>query len=268
MDAQHVEQVLRVAFDRPHVVVLEDLRPHALEHPSVLEHVRHARGRAQVVFQHEQFAARVANEIAAHHVGVHAERHVHAAQLAPIAARAEDELGRQDPGAQDPLSVIDVVEEQVERANALLEAARDAIPFVRDDDARDEVEGHDLLHPLGPLVHREGDPADAERQVGGATTALDLLRAQRRQSPRQRLVVRARRAGRGEHLVPEAAQVVGRERRAWSARREGQRLDAWCAHFSSTIHAFFRAVKCPVTPWKVPLVGVTSAKSRPTATVM
>ena len=148
--AQHVEQVLRIALDGPHVVVLEDLRPDALEHAPVLQHVRHARRRAQVVLEHEQLAARVAHEIAAHHVRVHAERHVHAAQLAAIAARTEHELRRQHAGAQDALPVIDVVEEEVERADALLESARDAVPLVWHDHARDEVEGHDLLHPSAP----------------------------------------------------------------------------------------------------------------------
>ena len=55
--AQHAEQILRVALDRPDVVVREDLRPHAFEHAPVLDHVRHARGRAQVVLEDEEATA-------------------------------------------------------------------------------------------------------------------------------------------------------------------------------------------------------------------
>ena len=42
--------------------------------------------------------------------------------LAAVAAGAEDQLGRHDAVAEDVAVVVDVVDEQVERADALLEA--------------------------------------------------------------------------------------------------------------------------------------------------
>ena len=69
---------------------------------------------------------RIAHQVAADDVGVDAERHVDAAQLAPVARGAEHQLGRHHALLQDALLVVDVVQEQVQRPDALLEAALDA----------------------------------------------------------------------------------------------------------------------------------------------
>ena len=93
------------------------------------------------------------------------------------------------PGARMRAVVIDVVQEQVERAHALLEAALDLAPLVGGDDARHQVERHDLLDAFGALIDGEGDPARLEREIGGALAPLDFGSAQRRQLAGQRRVV-------------------------------------------------------------------------------
>ena len=54
--AQRGQQQLRIVLDRPHAVAREKLRKRPLHHPAVGEHVAHARGHAQVVFKHHEFA--------------------------------------------------------------------------------------------------------------------------------------------------------------------------------------------------------------------
>ena len=58
-------------------------------------------------------------------MGVDAERDVEAVELAPVPRRAEDEVGRNDVGGEDALLVIDVMEEEVRGADALLQPLLD-----------------------------------------------------------------------------------------------------------------------------------------------
>ena len=252
--AQHVEQILRIALHRPNIVVLKELRPRALEHAPILDDVRHARRRAQVVLEHHQLTPAIAHEIAADDVRVHAERNVDLAELATVAARAEHELGRDHARAQDALVVIHVVQKEIERAHALLEPALDPRPLIGLDDPRNEIEGHDLLHALRALIHREGDSAHPERQLRRALTSRDVGGAQRREAARERRVVRAHNARRLEHLVPEnAGIVVGDD----ALGRGGSHSGTICA--STTQASFFGASRLPAIPVYDPDVGATSA---------
>lgn len=54
---------------------------------------------------------------------------------------------------------VDVVEEQVERANALAQPGLDVSPFVGRDDPRHQVEGEGALAISSFGSHREGDAA-------------------------------------------------------------------------------------------------------------
>ncbi len=94
--AQRGEQLLRVLVDAEHAVALEERRELALHRRAVLEHVARARGRAQVVLEHEVLAVLVAHDVDAGDVRVDAAGRVEADHLAPEVARAEHELGR-DP---------------------------------------------------------------------------------------------------------------------------------------------------------------------------
>ena len=107
--AKRGEQLLRVLVDAEHAVALEERRELALHRGAVLEHVAGARGRAQVVLEHEVLAVLVAHDVDAGDVRVDAAGRVDADHLAAEVARAEDELGRDPAVAQDPLVVVDVV---------------------------------------------------------------------------------------------------------------------------------------------------------------
>ncbi len=255
--AQHLEQVLGIAFHRAHAVVGEDLGPHAFQDAAVLDHVRDARRHAQVVLEHEPGPPPVAHEVAAHDVRVDPERHIDVAELAAVPSRAEHELSRDEVGTQDALLVIDVVQEQVERPDALLEPAFDPRPFLRGHDPRDEIERHRLLGAARILVHREGDPLRLERQLGRTLALLDIRGAERRQAAGEVRVVRPHLAGGREHLVPEfPRRVRGQHARA----RAGGHATAAVTPSSSRTSARFVAASRPMAgPLYVPDVGETSA---------
>ena len=50
--------------------------------------------------------------------------------LRPVEGRRADDLLGDDPVLDDPLLVVDVVDEQVERVDALLQAALDPVPLL------------------------------------------------------------------------------------------------------------------------------------------
>ena len=191
-----------------HAVALEERGELALHRGAVLEHVAGAGGRAEVVLEHEVLAVLVADDVDAGHVRVHAAGRLEADHLAAEVARAEDELGRDPPVAEDALLVVDVVEEEVERAHALDEAALEQAPLVARDHARDEVEGEDPLDSLLLAVDREPDALVQERHVHGAPALLERIDADRREPLGEHLVVRPH-APRGlEHLVEEGTGLV------------------------------------------------------------
>ena len=95
--AQRREQLLRVVVDPEHAVALEQRRERPLHRLAVLEHVARARGRAQVVLEHEELAVLVAHDVDARDVRVDAAGRVDADHLAPEVAGTEHELGRDVP---------------------------------------------------------------------------------------------------------------------------------------------------------------------------
>jgi hypothetical protein len=90
----------------------------------------------------------------------------HAHHLGAELRVVQDLLGRDDAGLDDFLVVVDVVQEAVERRDALHQALFHAGPLVGGNDARDEVERNEPLGAGAVLVlgavHREGDADAAE----------------------------------------------------------------------------------------------------------
>ena len=148
--AQRVQQQVGVVRHRRHLVHGEQLGEEPHHHLAVLQHVRHAGGHAQVVFQHviDALAARVrrAHDVDAADVRIDVLRHLHAHHLGPELGVADDQVRRHDARADDLLAVVHVVDEAVERRHALHQPLLHALPLVRGDDARDQVERN---QPLG-----------------------------------------------------------------------------------------------------------------------
>ncbi|MCY1524023.1 hypothetical protein D9M68_589390 [compost metagenome] len=91
--------------------------------------------------------------------------HVHVLHLGPVLGVQEHLLGRHHARAHDVVPMVDVVDEHVECAHALLQAGLQEAPFVGGDDPRDQVEGNQALGAGGIARDREGDADPPEAQV-------------------------------------------------------------------------------------------------------
>ena len=92
-DSSRSRSRLGIVVDRADPRRLEHLRKRALHHLAVLQHVRHARRAAQVVFQHVDLPVAVAHEIRAGDVAPHAVGRIQPDALLPEAAGRADDLG-------------------------------------------------------------------------------------------------------------------------------------------------------------------------------
>ena len=166
--AQRLQQQRRVVLHRQHRLALEQLGEEPHHHLAVLDHVRHARGRAQVVLEHVVLAVRVAHQVDAGDAGIDAVGQLDAAHFLLEAGVLQHLLGRDHARLEDLLPVVDVVQEAVERIYALLESLRQLVPLRFRDDARDGVERNQPFRTLFVAVDGEGDANAMEQQVGFA----------------------------------------------------------------------------------------------------
>ena len=127
------------------------------------------------------------------------------------AAGRRDDVGGDDAVFDDGLVVVDVMNEQVQRADPLLEAALDHVPFGGGHDPRDEIEGKDPLGAGAVAVHVEGDPHVQERALGRLLPAQELAVGHRLEQLDERPGRGSRLGARLEHLVKESIRLVVRE---------------------------------------------------------
>jgi hypothetical protein len=116
-------------LDGPHAIALKELRKGPLHHAAVGEHVTHAGGHAQIVFKHHKLAGVQAQQVGADDGDVDVARHLQAAHLAPVVLATVDQLARHDAVVEDLGVGVDVAQEEIERGDALGEAALDAVPL-------------------------------------------------------------------------------------------------------------------------------------------
>ncbi len=200
--------------DRGDAVVGEELGEQAHHHRTVLEHVGDARGRAQVVFEDVEVVGIDAHDVDTGDVRIDPARRVEALHLGPELIVVEDEVFGDAPGPDDLLVVVDVVQEHVERAHALDQAALEAGPFLRGQHARDDVE-RDQAFGIARVfrVDREGDAEAAEQKFGLFAPAAELGLGRRRQPAFELAVGLADGAALVAHFVEHArggvSAVVG-----------------------------------------------------------
>jgi hypothetical protein len=157
--------MLWIVLDRRHPVLGEQLREHMHHRFAVLEHVGDARGGARIVLQHEEVVLAGADDVDADDMAIDAERRFDPHHLRHEGRVGDDQLLGNLAGLDDLLPVVDVVHEGVERAHALLDAARQPPPFVRRQDAWNDVEGDEPLGGVLAAVDREGDAGAAEHRL-------------------------------------------------------------------------------------------------------
>ena len=102
------------------------------------------------------------------------------AWLHPYALGPEvDALGQHLAGKyavlDDLLRAVDVLDEVVERAGALLQTGLGAFPLLRGDDPGNDVERPGTINVLAFGVDGEGHPHHLDRQVGGQLALGQLL---------------------------------------------------------------------------------------------
>ncbi len=171
---ERVAQPVRVVLDAADVAVLEQLGKDLLHHHAVFQHVADARRRPAVVLQDEELAVGIADQVGADDVDVLPARRIEADHLGPVALRLEDQLLRDDALAEDAAVVVDVVEEEVERLDALEQTGFERLPFRGGDRPRDEVEGENLLDAAAIGIDGEGDALIDEDEVGAGAALLEL----------------------------------------------------------------------------------------------
>ena len=164
---QGVVQLAGVLVHRQDRAGLEQFREHALGHHAVFQHVADAAGDAQVVFQRVQRAVAVAHQIRAADVRPHAQGRRDADALRAEVHRILQQHRREHLVLDDLLPAVDVADEQVQRAHALLQAGFGALPFAERDDARNQVERQRAVDVAAVGVHGEGDALHARHHVGG-----------------------------------------------------------------------------------------------------
>ena len=225
---QVLQQHVGVVLDRADRPGREELGEEPHHHLAVLEHVRHAGRHPQVVLEHVVLALPRADDVDAGDVRIDAAGHVHPLHLAAVLRVAEDALGRHGAGLENRLLVIDVVQEGVERAHALREPAFEQVPFVRGNDARDDVERDQPLGALLLAVDRERDADAVERPFGLLALLRDAIGRRPLEPAGERPVVRPDRPVRGAHFIVgwgRHESIFGgwsRGHRAYSKRRAGE----------------------------------------------
>ena len=174
----------------------EDLWQHVRQGASVLQHVRDARGVAQVVLQHAEDAVLIADQVDARDVDAHVVRRLDAPGLAVQVGGAGDQGAGDHVIVQHLALAVDVGEDELKGAQPLDDAGFDALPFGRRDDARHQIHRQRAL----ALAQGEGDAVSVQVGVALAGPLGKSLGAELLQGVEQGTVSGARPAA-FEHLV-------------------------------------------------------------------
>jgi hypothetical protein len=144
-----------------------------------------------------------AHDIHPRDVRVNAGGDVDALHFGPVLGIAEDLLGGNNAGTDDVLPVVDIVQEHVQRLDPLRQATLQHGPFMRRNDARNDVEGDQAFGARIVAVDSERDADTAEAQVGFGTLAGHAVGGLLFKPAAELAVVFARAAGIG-HFIEKA----------------------------------------------------------------
>ena len=167
------EQFVRIVLDRRDAMAREQFGKKPHHDLAVLQHVGDAGGRARIVFEDVKCLGVDAHDVDAGDMHVDIVRHFLPAHLRAEGGIAEDEIVGHDAGAQDFARTVDVLDEGVERIDALGQPFFQEPPFGASHDARDDVERDQPFLCIGLAVDREGDADTAEDQLGFAASVVE-----------------------------------------------------------------------------------------------
>ena len=163
---QRPAQFRGIILHRLHAVLRKQFGEHLEHRLAVFQHVADARRRACVVLKHVELARAGAHKVDAHNIGIDTARRLHPDHLRQEGVVAADHFRRNAPRLDDLLRVVDVVQEGVDRAHPLFDAARQAVPLCPRNDARDNVKRDQPFFGLGLAIDVEGDAGEAEQLLG------------------------------------------------------------------------------------------------------
>ena len=205
---EDLEELVGVVFHGAHAASLEDFREGALQRAAVLEHVADAGRAARVILEYKILTLVVADDVGAADVDVDVARHLDVHELPAEMLRRHHVMGGDGAVLDDVLFVIDVVEEEVERRDALDQAGFEVLPFTGGDDAWHEVERENALRALRVAIDVERHALAQEGQVDRGALRLEVLRAHFAKMLDEMLVVRADLPAGLHHLVVKLIRGV------------------------------------------------------------
>ncbi len=172
--AQRLQKLDAVAVDGPECDPLHQVGAGALHGVAIFDHVGDAGGRPCLILEHTEDALLVAHNVDAADVHGGSEANGELPHLRSVVRVAEYEAGRHDAVLQDLLAVVEVVQEQIERAHPLHDAGLEHPPFPRRDDTRHRIEGQDSVDRirLGVNCERDAEVEQVAFGLGGAATEI------------------------------------------------------------------------------------------------
>ncbi len=183
----------------------EQLREQPHHDLAVLQHVGDAGRRAGVVFQHVEGVGVDPDDVDAGDVHVDVVRHLLAVHLRTEHRILEHQVFGHDAGLENLAAAVDVAEIGVDRLDALLQPAAQGVPFLRRQDARDDVERDQPLLGVGLAIDREGDADAAEQQLGFLAAVVENVGPDVAEPVGQFGIGRPDRAVRPLHLIERQA---------------------------------------------------------------
>ena len=138
--------------------------------------------------------------IRAHHINardmhVNPARRRDATHLGPIGFILQNQRFRNAPGLQDFPRPINIRQKHIERTHPLRQAARQMLPFLPGQNARNDIKGDQPFRIAAFAIDSEGHADAAKQKLGFLALAFQLGDGRRRQPARNFGIGRARRLG-------------------------------------------------------------------------
>ena len=206
--AECFEQTGRRVGNAPHMVAVKNFRINAGERTAVLHHVGNARGLAEVMVRHRHAAVGQAGESRASQMEKSTTRQGKTDGRTLEERTTQHRTGRKDMLTEDFFRTVDILEEKLEGAQALIQSRGQVRPFRRSENSGQRVAEPRALSPRAVAIDVEGDAHLPHRRL----ETLDdqtLFRPGRGQHLAQdRTVEFARFPVRVENLMPQSRRPV------------------------------------------------------------
>src|SRR5450830_39998 len=153
-------------IDRCDLMPRKQFREQAHHHLAVFQHVGHAGRYPQIVFQYVELTFAGTHDVDSGDMGVDVGGDIDILHLGPVLRVLQNLLGWNDARLDDFLPVVNIVDEHVQRFDALHQSCFELAPFGGMNDARNNVEWNQPFSAGVIAVDREGNADSTEDQVG------------------------------------------------------------------------------------------------------